>query len=202
MNSYSAASRGASRSRSRREQTTTPPHPDRRCDHPGCASDGAYRAPKDRHALRDYYWFCLDHVRAYNRAWDFCAGMSPDEIEAMIREDIVGNRPTWPLGWAGGPHDDSTVKINDPFGVFEEDLKAEAQRKANAKPPGPKSEADLAMETLGLAAPLTWAGLRARYKELVKKFHPDANGGDIAAEEKLKLINQAYASLKSALGPA
>lgn len=201
MNSYSAASRGPSRSRSRRSEQTSP-HTDRRCDHPGCASDGAYRAPKDRHTLRDYYWFCLDHVRAYNRAWDFCAGMSVDEIEAMIREDIVGNRPTWPLGWAGGPQDDSSVKINDPFGVFEEDLKAEAYRKANAKPAGPKTEADLAMETLGLEAPVTWAALRIRYKELVKKFHPDANGGDIAAEEKLKLINQAYATLKSALGPA
>ena len=141
-------------------------------------------------------------MRAYNRAWDFCAGMTPDEIEAMIRKDIVGDRPTWPLGWAGGPRDESTIKINDPFGVFEEDLQAEAARRANAKPTAPKSEADQAMEALGLEAPLTWGTLRKRYRELVKKFHPDANGGDTAAEEKLKLINQAYATLKNALRPA
>lgn len=201
MNSHSPDSRGAPRSRTRRAQQT-PPHAGRRCDHPGCDGGGAYRAPKDRHTLRDYYWFCLDHVREYNRAWDFCAGMSVDEIEAMIRADIVGNRPTWPLGWAGGPRDESTIKINDPFGVFEEDLQAEAARKASARPPGPKSEADLAMETLGLMAPVTWTTLRARYKVLVKKFHPDANGGDTAAEEKLKSINQAYTVLKNALGPA
>jgi hypothetical protein len=198
MNSHSPASRG----RSRRGQTTSPPRTDRHCDHPGCAGEGLYRAPKDRESLREYYWFCLDHVRAYNRAWDFCRGMSQDQIEAMIREDIVGNRPTWPLGWAGGPRDERTMKVDDPFGFFDEGGEAEAARKASAKPPGPKSEADLAIEALGLTAPVTWETLRAQYKRLVKKFHPDANGGDTAAEEKLKLINQAYATLKSALGPA
>ena len=73
---------------------------------------------------------------------------------------------------------------------------------SDLKPTAPKSEADQAMEALGLEAPLTWGTLRKRYRELVKKFHPDANGGDTAAEEKLKLINQAYATLKNALRPA
>lgn len=201
MNSHSPASRGAPRNRARREQTP-PPSNGRRCDHPGCDGGGSYRAPKDRHSLKDYYWFCLDHVREYNRAWDFCAGMTPEEIEKMIRADIVGNRPTWPLGWAGGPKDESAIKMNDPFGFFEEEVQAEAARKAYTKPAGPKSETDIAMETLGLVAPLTFKDLRIRYKVLVKKFHPDANGGDTAAEEKLKSINQAYTVLKNALGPA
>lgn len=195
MNTHFSASRG----RTRREQASAAAHTDRRCDHPGCPGGGLYRAPKDRRSLKEYFWFCLDHVRAYNRAWDFCAGMSPEQIEAMIREDIVGGRPTWPLGWAGRPQDARNIRMDDPFGFFDDEAEAEAARKASSRPPGPKSEADLAMDTLGLAQPLTWAGLRARYKELVKKFHPDANGGDTAAEEKLKSINQAYATLKSAL---
>jgi hypothetical protein len=201
MNSHSTDQRSAPRNRVRRGQTV-PPSNGRSCDHPGCNGGGSYRAPKDRESLKEYYWFCLDHVREYNRAWDFCAGMSPAEIERMVRADIVGNRPTWPMGWAGGPRDESTTKINDPFGFFEEDLQAETARKANAKPAAPKTEADLAMETLGLVAPVTFKDLRARYKVLVKKFHPDANGGDTAAEEKLKSINQAYTVLKNALGPA
>jgi hypothetical protein len=196
MNSHPSTPRG----RSRREQASTPPRTDRLCDRPGCAGEGLYRAPKHRDSLRDYFWFCLDHVREYNRAWDFCKGMSQDQIEAMIREDIVGGRPTWPLGWAGAPKDDRRIKIDDPFGMFEAEAQAEAARKAHAKATSPKSEADVAMDTLGLSAPLTWQALRARYKELVKKFHPDANGGDTAAEEKLKSINQAYSTLKSALG--
>lgn len=118
----------------------------------------------------------------------------------MIRQDIVGNRPTWPLGWAGRPKSAQQAHMNDPFGFFDDDAEAEAARKARAKPFGPKTEADQAMDTLGLSPPLTWNEVRARYKELVKKFHPDANGGDTAAEEKLKSINQAYATLKSALG--
>lgn len=196
MNTHSSSPRG----RTRREQQSAHAHSDRRCDHPGCTGDGVYRAPKDRRSLKEYFWFCLDHVRAYNRAWDFCAGMSPEEIEIMIRDDIVGGRPTWPLGWAGAPRDSRRVRIDDPFGFFDDDADADAARRANAKPASPKTEAEQAMDTLGLVPPLTWAGIRTRYKELVKKFHPDANGGDTAAEEKLKLINQAYATLKSTLG--
>ena len=196
MKSSSSIPRG----RGRREQASAPPRTDRLCDRPGCAGEGLYRAPKRRDSLRDYFWFCLDHVREYNRAWDFCKGMSQDQIEAMIREDIVGGRPTWPLGWAGAPRDDRRIKIDDPLGFFEAEAQAEAARKAHAKAAAPKTEADIAMDTLGLTAPLTWQALRARYKELVKKFHPDANGGDTASEEKLKSINQAYATLKSALG--
>jgi hypothetical protein len=195
MNSYPSTPRG----RSRRERASAPPQTDRLCDRPGCAGGGLYRAPKHRDSLREYFWFCLDHVREYNRAWDFCKGMSQDQIEAMIREDIVGGRPTWPLGWAGGTRDERKIKIDDPFSFFEAEAQAEAARKAQAKS-APKTEADIAMDTLGLSAPLTWQALRARYKELVKKFHPDANGGDTTAEEKLKSINQAYSTLKSALG--
>ncbi|MFO1060844.1 MAG: DnaJ domain-containing protein, partial [Dongiaceae bacterium] len=36
-----------------------------------------------------------------------------------------------------------------------------------------------------------------RYKSLVKRLHPDANGGDKAAEERLKHINLAYSTLKN-----
>ena len=36
-----------------------------KCDHPGCNKRGEYRAPKDR-KLKEYYWFCLEHVQEYN----------------------------------------------------------------------------------------------------------------------------------------
>ena len=69
----------------------------RGCDRPGCSCAGDYRAPKSRE-LSDYYWFCLDHVREYNKAWDYFAGLSSDAIEAHIRNASVWERPTWPLG--------------------------------------------------------------------------------------------------------
>ena len=69
----------------------------RHCEHPGCEMPGEHRAPKDR-SLSDYWWFCLDHVRDYNRAWNYYAGMSEPEIELHLRNDTCWQRPTWPLG--------------------------------------------------------------------------------------------------------
>ena len=59
---------------------------------------GEYRAPKSRDHLRAFHHFCLDHVRDYNRAWDFFSGMSQSEIEEYLREDVTWHRPTGPLG--------------------------------------------------------------------------------------------------------
>jgi len=163
----------------------------RQCDHPGCDHEGAFKAPRGRDRLDEYYWFCLDHVRAYNASWDYYAGMSVDEIESEVRRDTTWQRPTWPLG-AKTSNRRFSFGIRDPFGFFEEDVE-EGVTKA---PPTPE---DAAMKILGLAFPLTLVSLKARYKQLVKRHHPDANGGDKAAEEKFKEINQAYTTLLHSL---
>src|ERR1700752_5169445 len=93
-----------------------PEMPVRCCDYPGCVAGGDYRAPKSRLHLRDYYWFCLEHVRAYNAAWNYYAGMSDNEIEAEIRSDTVWQRPTWRLGDRHGPG--YPARVRDAFGVF------------------------------------------------------------------------------------
>ena len=51
-----------------------------------------------------------------------------------------------------------------------------------------------------LTQPVTPEAIKRRYKELVKKHHPDANGGDKQAEERFKAINQAYATLMESAG--
>jgi len=63
--------------------------------------------------LNDYYWFCLEHVRAYNAGWDFYKGMSPAEVEAQLRADTSWQRPTWPLGRGSshGAWDDDMLRI-------------------------------------------------------------------------------------------
>ena len=71
-----------------------PPGGPRPCDHSGCEHLGAYRAPRSRASLRQYYYFCLDHVREYNAAWDYFRGMSATEIERLRRADVVGDRPS------------------------------------------------------------------------------------------------------------
>jgi len=182
-----------SRPRWRTASATTEPSPEtRRCDHPGCTQAADYRAPRSRDSLNDYYWFCLDHVRAYNSAWDYYAGMRPEEIEAELRRDSTWQRPTWPLGRQGANRR-FAFTLDDPFDLFEG---AQGEAVRPAAPPTPEEEA---MGVLALTPPLTPALLKARYKELVKRHHPDANGGDKDAEERFKRINQAYTTLKTSL---
>ncbi len=176
----------------------------RRCEHPGCGQDGTFRAPRCRERLRDYLWFCLDHVRAYNAAWDYYRDCSLGEIEASLREDTVWQRPTWPLGSGMGEpagsarpwkfrHNDNIKGFRWVFGDEEDPL-------ASGHGRGAFSHGEIAaLRELDLKPPVTLAALKNRWRELVKRHHPDANGGDPAAAERVKRINQAYSTLKQSL---
>ncbi len=168
-----------------------PGAPGRLCDSPGCALPGEYRAPKSRTALNEYHWFCLEHVRAYNAGWNFYEGMTPGQIEQQTRLDTSWQRPTWPLGSLGRRrYDESTLR--DPLDMLDA---AELRRKraSDARMPPELREP---VQTLGLEWPVSMDVLKTRYKELAKRHHPDANGGDRASEERLKLINLAYAAIR------
>jgi len=173
----------------------------RPCDHPGCIAGGEFRAPKSRLELHDYYWFCLDHVRAYNSAWNYYAGMSDNEIEAEIRHDTVWQRPSWRLGDRYGPG--YAARIRDYFGMFSggsERSREHTRRDANGASEAAQralSAREQALAVFEIEPPFTLVRLKARYKALVKLHHPDTHGGDKAAEEKLKIVNQAYATLKA-----
>jgi hypothetical protein len=175
--------------------------PVRHCDHPGCIAGGDFRAPRSRLDLHSYYWFCLEHVRAYNSAWNYYAGMSDNEIEAEIRHDTVWQRPSWRLGDRHGPG--YANRIRDYFGVFSEGTKSarDSGRKSGPSEPDAARRAlsarEQALAVFEIGPPFTLVRLKARYKALVKLHHPDAHGGDREAEEKLKIINQAYATLKA-----
>jgi hypothetical protein len=169
----------------------------RRCDFSGCAASGEFRAPRARDRLTEYYWFCLDHIRAYNSAWDYYKGMGPDEIEAARRADTVGWRPTWPIGSRGRDDHIDPEQLRAAFSrLFDEDIFA-GHNDAPPRTPQPTTPEDDALAVMNLAVGATPEEVKARYKELVKLHHPDANGGDKAAEERLKSINQAYTFLKT-----
>jgi len=175
--------------------------PVRLCDHAGCIAGGDFRAPKSRLNLHDYYWFCLDHVRAYNSAWNYYAGMSDNEVEAEIRHDTVWQRPSWRLGDRHGPG--YADRIRDHFGVFSggqrngRDGSRRSDERGQDAVRRALSAREQALAVFEIEPPFTPVRLKARYKALVKLHHPDAHGGDKAAEEKLKIINQAYATLKA-----
>lgn len=164
----------------------------RRCEFPGCPDSGIYPAPQARDRLHDYYWFCLDHVRAYNAAWNYYAGMSETEVEYHRRNDTVWQRPSWPFG---GPSRKRERQIEDALrqeftGVFDDGPRP-------CRPAKPKSEHEQALAALDLEAGADAVQIKARYIKLVKQLHPDANGGNPEAEERLKTVNLAYTTLKN-----
>jgi hypothetical protein len=172
----------------------------RRCDRPGCTAEGAHRAPRSREALTSYFWFCLDHVREYNLAWDYFKGMDEEATAHSPRRDAVWQRPSWPLngGKANGGRAGAGPRgrpFRDDFGFFA--AEAAEYRDSTARfPPG--SRQARALKVLDLAPDAGLAEVKARYKALVKELHPDITGGDGRAEDRLKIINLAYSDLKAA----
>ncbi|MDD4615969.1 MAG: J domain-containing protein [Alphaproteobacteria bacterium] len=172
-------------------ETSDRPARVRLCDHPDCGKPGDYRAPLSRDRLNEYYYFCLDHIREYNKEWDFFAGLTPKEIESYTRKATVWERPSWPLGQ---------------WGVCEKKLREKAMRdifgqepsKEQPKEPAPPmaiAERD-ALAVLELKPPVDYAAIKGRYRTLVKKHHPDMHGGDRENEEKFKDISLAFATLR------
>lgn len=149
--------------------------------------------------LNEYFWFCLPHVREYNASWDYYKGMSPQEIEANLRHDSGWHRPTWPLGRLGAARVLGPETLRDPLGVLHGTPLHAGRREAPAQKTAPPPELRAALDVLGLEWPVDHLAMRARYKELAKRFHPDLNNGDRGAEEKLKDVNRAYSLLRKRL---
>lgn len=179
------------------------------CEWGGCEAAGTHPAPKGRDHEGEYHHFCIDHVRLYNKAYNYFSGLGDEAVAAFQKESLTGHRPTWTMGSnpdAGGPHgrvDDFempaswTRRSGDPrlqfgrAGRFRSTARVESVRKA--KPLEKK-----ALDTLGLPEAADRDAIRARYKELVKRHHPDANGGDRSSEGRLQEIIQAYKLLRTA----
>src|SRR6476661_4464641 len=102
-----------SRSRIRKVAEEAPSPGARGCAFPDCAAEGTFRAPRSRSELDQHIWLCLDHIREYNKTWDYFAGMSQAEIEAHVRRDIIGWRPTWPLGRLSANTPEAAKKSKD-----------------------------------------------------------------------------------------
>jgi len=167
--------------------------PIRYCDHKGCLAVGEFRAPKNRKQLRDYYWFCLEHVREYNKSWDYYKDMTPGEIEYSRVSDVTWERPSWPLGGGASPF----ARFRYADGI--DPARFAADTKQAKKKLSTPQEIKGALAVLDLEFPFDEKQLKVIYKPLAKKYHPDTNPGNKEAEDKLKSINEAYATLKKFL---
>ncbi|MGC2084825.1 MAG: DnaJ domain-containing protein [Bradyrhizobium sp.] len=178
------------------------------CQWPDCTNKGSHRAPKGRENAREYWQFCLDHVREYNQSYNFFSGMNAEAVARYQKDALTGHRPTWKMGantsakGKGGAEGDLDG-ASDPFSVFAEingrgswrpgpdttQKKAETRKVFNAE--------RKALQVMGLGPDATLEDVKVKYKALVKQHHPDANGGDRSTEDRLIEIIKAYNYLKT-----
>ena len=176
------------------------------CQWDGCDKPGVHRAPVGRNAEGQFFLFCFEHVKEYNKGYNYFSGLSDGEIARYQKEAITGHRPTWTMGvnktskhaplhstlrsGAGGMNS----RIRDPFGFVAQDTGSRQRPQARKL----KTLEAKAFDTLDLTSSATSDEIKSRYKQLVKKHHPDANGGDRGSEERFRAVIQAYQLLKQA----
>lgn len=177
---------------------------ERACDHTGCRLAATARAPKSREHLNEHYWFCQGHAAEYNRQWNFFAGMSEGEIRKRQAQSAAGDRPTWDFKASRFSREAASTAqgfgkgqgYRDPFNIFGQGTGAKTAAEPERRKLG-KLERN-ALADLDLDEDADSAKIRARYIELVKRCHPDSNGGDRSAEHKLQRVIKAYQQLRKA----
>ena len=168
----------------------------RMCDAPDCVGPGNCRVPRSPNNLNEYFWYCAKHARLHNESWDYFKGMDETQQQRFREEAMFGHRPTWPLGKRAAKArmgQSPLGAVHDSHAVFDEDGEPQVRRPERHL----TRLQSMAFDQLQLAHNATLIEIKARYKELVKRFHPDANGGDRGAEERLKQVIKAYGVIKA-----
>ena len=178
---------------------------EQRCEHPGCDAAGEFRAPPDRGRRADFEgpgewrWLCLDHVRQFNDRYNFFNGMTSEEIEAAQTPYAGWERETRAFA-AGGSPPPKWADFVDPLDAIGTRFR-HATRFEARKDGRPLSAADRkSLKILGLGTDTDRRALRKRYLDLVRRYHPDKNGGDRSHEKALQAVIDAYTQLKSRFG--
>jgi len=163
------------------------------CDWNNCSEEGRYKAPKERDNSKNFRLLCLEHVKEFNKNWNYFSGMNDQQIMEFLRSDMIWHKPTQSFSssdnffkvlWNNALKDEmDKIKFNDEFNNMNKfkfnhnDVKA--------------------FGILGVSVGLKWEKIQEKFKKLVKKFHPDMNAGNKKFEDKLKIITLAYTQLKN-----
>ena len=174
------------------------PEPETRmCDAPDCIRAGTCRVSKSPNNLGEFFWYCPAHARVHNENWDYFKGMDEGQQQRFREEAMFGHRPTWPLGKRAAKARMGQAPlggVHDSHAVFDGDSDAQTVR----RPERHLTRLQImAFDQMQLPHNATLIEIKARYKELVKRYHPDANGGDRGAEERLKQVIKAYGVIKA-----
>ena len=161
------------------------------CEWDKCSKTAMYKAPVEKDNSKKFRLFCLEHIKIFNKSWNYFSDMNENEIEYFIKSDLTWHKPTKSFGssenffnilWGNA--------LEDKFNIFK-NLNHKDFKKTNL------SEKDrYALEILGLKYETTWSDIQKKFKTLVKKYHPDKNHGSKKYEDILKKVTLAYSQLK------
>lgn len=162
------------------------------CDWKKCKKIGSFKAPVEKDNSRKFRWLCEDHIKIFNKEWDYFNGMSQIEIEEFLKSDMTWHKPTKEFG---SPNNFFHILWKN---VLSENFKtSEKYQKNGRKFSKNLSSNDIkAFKILDLQINSSWQAIQKKFKVLVKKFHPDMNAGSKLYEDKLKTITLAYQHLK------
>ena len=167
------------------------------CDYGGCNEKGEFLAKTKSSAK---FFYCLNHIKDFNKNYNFFEGMSEEEVIDYQISAIIGHRPTWKSGtnpqasyFSKFAKNDGSA-FDDPFDLFEKEKTSKYERQSKIKK-GKISEK--AYKLLDFNSVSNKSDIRKKFKEVVKSLHPDTNGGDNSQEDLLKEVISAYKALKS-----
>ena len=169
-----------------------------RCAAPGCGEPGEFKAPLipgDFDGPGAWQWLCLDHVREHNSHYNFFAGMTPDEITAAQSPIAGWERQTRAFTGVGADPGPAWQDFRDPLDAISARYRRGEVRRESSRFSGEERHA---LGLLGLREDTDLHAVRKRYSELVRRYHPDRNGGDRSHERKLGEVIGAWQKLKTA----
>jgi len=163
------------------------------CDWNNCSEIADYKAPVEKDNSKNYRMLCLNHVKEFNKNWNYFSGMSDTQICEFIKSDSTWHKPTQSFGSS-----DNFFNILWNNVLKDDANKKDLQDKINNINKFKFTQNDLrAFNILGISVGIKWEKIQQKFKKLVKKLHPDMNFGNKKYEDKLKVVTLAYTQLKN-----
>tara|TARA_B100001250_G_scaffold312528_1_gene274536 strand:- start:623 stop:1144 length:522 start_codon:yes stop_codon:yes gene_type:complete len=163
------------------------------CDWNNCLEEGLYKAPKEKDNSKNFRLLCIDHIKEFNKNWNYFSGMNDQQIMEFLKSDSTWHKPTQSFSSS-----ENFFKVLWNNALKDEMDKIKFDNEFNHMNKFKFNHNDIkAFSILGISVGLKWERIKEKFKKLVKKFHPDMNSGNKEFEEKLKVITLAYTQLKN-----